>query len=81
VTDKEPLKIKGLEHGGIEKVEQLFLDMLQSAPQELVGDPNPTQGGRKEVQLAVEYDFSSIITEWKSKLIFFFRAALRPLIL
>jgi len=29
LTDKEPPKIKGLEHGGIEKLEQLILDMLQ----------------------------------------------------
>jgi hypothetical protein len=82
VINKEPLRIKELDHAGIEKVEQLFLDMLQLPRRKssLESRTRPKAVG-KPVQPVVEYDFSSIIIELKSKLIFFFSAALRSLLL
>ena len=76
----DSLKINEFERAGIEKVEQLFLDVLQLPRRKssFESRTRPKAVG-KPVQLVVEYDFSSIIIELKSKLIFFFSAALRSL--
>jgi hypothetical protein len=79
---QETHRIKELKHFRIERAEQLFRDMLKLARREssLENRTRPKAVG-KPVQLSIEYDFSSIIKELKNKLIFFFRVALRSLVL
>jgi hypothetical protein len=76
LIDKEPLGIKEFERGGIEKGEQLMPRHKSSSESRTL-----PKAAAKPAQPVIEYDFSSIIVELKSKLIFFFREALRSLLL
>ena len=58
------------------------VEMLRNEWQERLQALRGVKGEKAQpVQLVIEYEFSSIIIELKSKLIFFFRVALRSLVL
>jgi hypothetical protein len=79
---QETHRIKELEHFRIEKAEQLYRDVLKLARRKSsLETRNWPKVVGKPVQPSIEYDFSSIIKELKNKLIFFFRVALRSLVL